>query len=579
MAAVGDSILLSREIFSKKQNDVPFKNQYFGASVLLPKTPPRLAKSRVRTLLSVRSTMQVDLGNVTRSPELVESPLGFDLVSEVELKEKGFMGLRKTKLVCTIGPACCSLEKLERLALGGMNVARLNMCHNTQEWHRDVIRNIKRLNEEKGFCISLMIDIEGLQMHMVDHGADSSVKAEDGSIWLFTTQKFEGSRPLTVKANYEGFSEGITIGDEIVIDGGMASFEVIEKVGNDLRCRCIDPGLLLPRAKLSFWRDGKLVGRQYGLPTLSPKDWADVEFGISEGIDFIALSFVKDPNDIKQLKRYLATKSSEFTKVLAKIESLESLENLESIVEASDGIMVARGDLGVEIPLEQIPTVQEEITHVCRQLNKPVIIASQLLESMVEYPTPTRAEVADVSEAVRQYTDGLMLSGESAIGLFGEKALSVLRVASGRMELWGREENRQSLLSLPQLGLSLPDRIAEQICNSAVEMANKLGVDAIFVYTKHGYMASLLSRNRPNPPIFAFTDKSSTRKALNLHWGVIPLHVELSDNMEKNIAETFELMKTRQMVKEGDVVLVVSDVDTICSSPAVFQSILVRTIV
>ncbi|KAJ4963248.1 hypothetical protein NE237_023187 [Protea cynaroides] len=577
MTAVGDFIPLSRDIFTKKLNAVPLKNQFLGASVLPLKTLHGLEKPRVRAL-PVRSTMQVGLESVGRSAELVEEPLGVDLASEVELKKKRFMSLPKTKLVCTIGPACCSLEKLERLALGGMNVARLNMCHNTQEWHRDVIQSIKRLNEEKGFCISLMIDIEGLHMHMVDHGGNSSVKAEDGSIWLFTTEKFEGSRPLTVKANYEGFSEGITIGDEIVIDGGMASFEVIEKVGNDLRCRCMDPGLLLPRAKLSFWRDGKLVRRHYGLPILSPKDWADIEFGICEGVDFIALSFVRDPNDIKQLKRYLSTKSSDFPKVLAKIERLEALENLKSIIEASDGIMVARGDLGVDIPLEQIPTVQEEITRLCGQLNKPVIIASQLLESMVEYPIPTRAEVADVSEAVRQNADALMLSGESAIGLYGEKALSVLRVASGRMELSGHKENQQTLRLQSPLGLSLPDRIAEEICNSAVEMANKLGVDAIFVYTKHGYMASLLSRNRPNSPIFAFTNKSSTRKALNLHWGVIPFHVELSDNMEENITDTFEFMKTRQMVKEGDVVLIVSDVNPTCSTPTVFQSILEQSV-
>ncbi|KAL6012806.1 hypothetical protein ACLOJK_003295 [Asimina triloba] len=372
---------------------------------------------------------------------------------------------------------------------------------------------------------------------------------------------------------------GVTVGDELVIDGGMATFEVVEKLGNDLRCRCTDPGLLLPRAKLTFWRDGKLVGKDNELPTLSTKDWADIELGISEGVDFIAVSMVKDANDIKLLKDYLSTRSSESVKVLAKIESLESLENLVDIIEASDGVMVARGDLGVQIPLEQIPSVQEQITHICRQLNKPVIVASQLLESMVEYPTPTRAEVADVSEAVRQYADALMLSGESAIGLYPEKALAVLSMASGRMELWSREENRESLLSQRQLAVSLPDRIAEQTCNCAVEMANNLGVDAIFVYTIHGHMASLLSRNRPNPPIFAFTNKSSTRKALNLHWGVTPLVAELSDDMEENVEKAITLIKERGMMNAGDVVLVVSDITTFSNeTPSVFQSILVRTV-
>ncbi|KAL6347515.1 hypothetical protein AAG906_026037 [Vitis piasezkii] len=531
--------------------------------------------------LGVRATMQVGLEEVKSSqlPNSVDGNLGFDVVSEGELREKGFLGMRKTKLVCTIGPACCLLEDLENLASSGMNVARLNMCHNTWEWHRDVIRKIKSLNEEKGYCVSVMIDTEGGQIHVVDHGAPFSVKAENESIWLFTTQKFEGSRPFTVQANYEGFSEGITVGDEVVIDGGMASFEVIEKIGNDLRCKCTDPGLLLPRAKLSFWRDGKLVEKNYELPTISTKDWADIEFGISEGVDFIAMSFVKDANAIKQLKSYLSNKSSKSIGVLAKIESLESLQHLEEIIEASDGIMVARGDLGVEIPLEQIPVVQAKITHVCRQLNRPVIVASQLLESMVEYPTPTRAEVADVSEAVRQYADALMLSGESAIGSYGQKALCVLRMASSRMELWSREENRQSALHQQQLGVSLPDRIAEQICNCAVEMADNLGVDAIFVYTKHGQMASLLSRNRPNSPIFAFTDNHSTRMSMNLQWGVTPLLVELSEDREANITKTIDLIKMKGVLEEGDTVLVVSDITPSCATPKAFQSIQVKTIV
>ncbi|CAN1284821.1 Pyruvate kinase isozyme A, chloroplastic [Linum perenne] len=483
--------------------------------------------------------------------------VAIDTVAEGELKGKGFSGLGKTKLVCTIGPACCSIDELERLAAGGMNVARLNMCHNSREWHSDVIAKIRKLNEEKGFCVSVMIDTEGSQIHVVDHGAPSSLKAEEGSVWVFTTQKFEGSRPFTVRANFEGFSEGIMVGDELVIDGGMASFVVLEKMGDDLRCKCTDPGLLLPRAKMSFWRNGKLS--YHGLPTLSQKDWKDIEFGVYEGVDFIAVSFVSDAESIKQLKHHLSTNSSKSIKVLAKVETLESLQNLEEIVEASDGIMVARGDLGVEVPIEQIPTVQEDITRICRQLNKPVIIASQLLESMIEYPTPTRAEVADVTEVVRQYADALMLSGESAIGSHGQKAVSVLKMVSSRMELWTREENRHISLVRHKLGGSLADCVAEEMCNSAVTMANNLGVDAIFAYTRHGEVASLLSRNRPNLPILAFTDDESTRMRLNMQWGVVPVLCRLSDDMEANVTNTIEMLRGRGVIREGDVILVVSD--------------------
>ncbi|KAH0728551.1 hypothetical protein KY289_003291 [Solanum tuberosum] len=574
MAVVGDLALMGTKIklIGKLEKRV------FGVPL---SSSPRFSFSQTRNLdvsksrTAVRAVLQVE--KIQSSGELKDGSLGFDVVSERELKENGFLGLRKTKLVCTIGPACSSIDELEKLAIAGMNVARLNMCHNSREWHQDVIRKIKKLNQEKGYCVSVMIDTEGNQIQ-VDLGSSSSVKAEEDSIWYFTTEKFEGSRPFTIQANYEGFSEGVNSGDEIVIDGGMATFEVIEKVGNGLRCKCTDPGLLLPRAKLSFWRDGKLLGRDYDLPTLSTKDWSDIVFGISENIDFIAVSFVKDAEAITHLRDYLTTTSSKAIKVLAKIESLESLRRLEEIVEASDGIMIARGDLGVEIPLEQIPSVQKDITYVCRQLNKPVIVASQLLESMVEYPTPTRAEVADVSEAVRQYADALMLSGESAIGSYGMKALSVLRTTSTRMEQSCREENRQILLHQRKLGASLPDQIAEQICNCAVEMADNLGVDAIFVYTRHGKMASLLSRNRPNPPIFAFTNDNSTQMALNLQWGVTPLLTDLSDDMEGNVKKTVELIKAKGMIKKDDAILVVSDIIPISTAQTIFQSIQVMTI-
>ncbi|WOK99576.1 pyruvate kinase isozyme A, chloroplastic-like [Canna indica] len=505
----------------------------------------------------------------------------FDVASEAELKKKGFMGMRKTKLVCTIGPACCSEEQLERLARGGMNIARLNMCHSTREWHRDVIRAIKRLNEEKGFCIAVMIDTAGSEMPLLDHGSASSTKAEDGSLWLFTSQKSVGSCPFTIQVSIEGFSEGILVGDELVVDGGMATFEVVEKVGNDLHCRCTDPGLLLPRAKLSFWRAGKLVTRNSMLPALSTKDWADIDFGISEGVNFIAVSFVNDASDIKCLKNYLYSRSPDFIGVLAKIESPESLQNVHEIIEASDGIIIARGDLGVQNPLEEIPAIQQKITHLCRQSNKPVVVASQLLQSMIEYPIPTRAEVADVSEAVRQYADALMLSGESAIGLFAENALSVLQIASEQMELSSRRESCQSLLLQPQLAESSVERIAEEICNSAVEMANNLGVDAIFVYTKRGHMASLLSRNRPNSPILALTDNAGTRNGMTLHWGVIPINLQLSDDMESNITETTQLLKASGCLKSGDLIMAVSDSDVSGSSGALsaFQSIQIRAIV
>ncbi|CAI9765070.1 unnamed protein product [Fraxinus pennsylvanica] len=231
--------------------------------------------------------------------------------------------------------------------------------------------------------------------------------------------------------------------------------------------------------------------------------------------------------------------------------------------------MVARGDLGAQIPLEQVPSEQHRIVQICRQLNKPVIVASQLLESMIEYPTPTRAEVADISEAVRQQSDALMLSGESAMGQYPDKALTVLRNVSLRIEKWWREEKHNEATELPGIALSFSDSISEEICNSAAKMGinprfynatNNLRVDAIFVYTKTGHMASLLSRCRPDCPIFAFTNMMSIHRRLNMQWGLIPFRLSYSDDMESNLNKTFSLLKARGMIKSGDVVIAVSDI-------------------
>ncbi|CAL5392708.1 unnamed protein product [Camellia sinensis] len=503
-----------------------------------------------------------DNGNGGGVTELSSSSIEVDTVTETEMKENGFRSTRRTKLVCTIGPATCGFQQLEALAVGGMNVARINMCHGTRDWHKRVIEMVRRLNEEKGYAVAIMMDTEGSEIHMGDLCGAPSAKAEDGEIWTFSVRALDSTRPeRTITVNYDGFAEDVQVGDELLVDGGMVRFEVIEKFGPDVKCKCTDPGLLLPRANLTFWRDGSLVReRNAMLPTISPKDWLDIDFGVAEGVDFIAISFVKSAEVINQLKSYIKARSRDGdVAVIAKIESIDSLKNLEEIIRASDGVMVARGDLGAQIPLEQVPSAQQKIVHLCRQLHKPVIVASQLLESMIEYPTPTRAEVADVSEAVRQRADALMLSGESAMGQFPEKALTVLRSVSLRIERWWREEKRHEAMELEDITSSFADSISEEICNSAANMANNLEVDALFVYTKTGHMASLLSRCRPDCPIFAFTTTTSVRRRLNLQWGLIPFRLSFSDDMESNLNKTFSLLKARGMIKSGDLVIAVSD--------------------
>ncbi|XP_070041988.1 pyruvate kinase isozyme A, chloroplastic-like [Nicotiana tomentosiformis] len=541
------------------------KRPAFPVSAVRSRLP---MKTFLRTPIVIASASENGSGVVRSSATQVHDTYNavadfeVDAVTEAELKENGFRSTRRTKLICTIGPATCGIEQLEALAVGGMNVARINMCHGTREWHRMVIERVRRLNEEKGFAVAIMMDTEGSEIHMGDLGGASSAKAEDGEIWTFTVRAFDSPIPRhTINVNYDGFAEDVKVGDELLIDGGMVRFEVIQKIGPDVKCLCTDPGLLLPRANLTFWRDAKLVSeRNAMLPTISSKDWLDIDFGIAEGVDFIAISFVKSAEVIKHLKSYIKAHSpNSDIAVIAKIESIDSLKNLEEIIQASDGAMVARGDLGAQIPLEQVPSEQQRIVQLCRQLNKPVIVASQLLESMIEYPIPTRAEVADISEAVRQRGDALMLSGESAMGQYPEKALSVLRSASLRIERSWREQKHHEVIELPSIASSFTGSISEEICNSAAKMANNLEVDALFVYTKNGHMASLLSRCRPDCPIFAFTTTTSVRRRLNLQWGLTPFRLSFSNDMESNLNKTFSLLKARGMVRSGDLIIAVSD--------------------
>ncbi|KAH1229994.1 Pyruvate kinase isozyme A, chloroplastic [Glycine max] len=552
---------LQLRLFTPPPTAIPTHNHLPPPTLLLPRAAHRRFLS-LRASFSPETLVSDNNGAPSPPPPSDPSSIEVDSVTEAELKENGFRSTRRTKLVCTVGPATCGFEQLEALAVGGMNVARINMCHGTREWHKEVIDRVRRLNHEKGFAVAIMMDTEGSEIHMGDLGGASSAKADDGEIWTFSVRAFDSALPQhTINVNYEGFAEDVKVGDELLVDGGMVRFEVIQKIGPDVKCRCTDPGLLLPRANLTFWRNGSLVReRNAMLPTISSKDWLDIDFGISEGVDFIAISFVKSAEVITHLKSYIAARSRDSDiSVIAKIESIDSLKNLEEIILAADGAMVARGDLGAQIPLEQVPSAQQRIVEICRQLNKPVIVASQLLESMIEYPTPTRAEVADVSEAVRQRADALMLSGESAMGQYPEKALTVLRSVSLRIEKWWREEKRYEAMLLPSVGSYFSEKISEEICNSAAKMANNLEVDALFVYTKTGHMASLLSRCRPDCPIFAFTTTSSVRRRLNLQWGLIPFRLSFTDDMESNLNRTFSLLKARNLIKSGDLVVAVSD--------------------
>ncbi|KAK9843289.1 hypothetical protein WJX74_009903 [Apatococcus lobatus] len=486
-----------------------------------------------------------------------DSDLEVDSVLAKELSENGFKSTRRTKIICTIGPTSSSPEMLQILAANGMNVARLNMCHGTHEWHRNIITTIRKLNRDKGYSVAIMVDTEGSEVHLQE--IDQPVKVEAGDEYTLTVRS--GVRQdRTIGVSYDAFIDDVQVGDMVVVDGGMVSLEVLDKAGPDVTCRVVDPGIILSRANLTFRRGGGIVRAHNAmLPIISSKDWLDIDFAISQEVDFIAVSFVKTADVINNLKSYLRARSSKPIEVVSKVESYDSVPNIPDIVAASDCVMVARGDLGAQIPLEDVPSVQKEIVVRCRQMGKPVIIASHLLQSMMEYPTPTRAEVADIADVVRQRADCLMLSGESAVGAYPDKAVGVLRAVATRIEEWCRQEKHGNIV-LPQLTQAPDGRTSEELCASAATMANNLGARAIFVFTRRGYMANFLSRCRPDCPIFAFTDKQDVRTRLNMRWGVMPFRLDFGQDPETNVDRTFELLKRRNLVKPDDLVIVVSDV-------------------
>lgn len=524
-------------------------------------TPPVLDTPPTTTRVAPRQARRrANPYLATISIEAAANPLELDKLVEQDLEENGFRSSSRTKMICTIGPSSCSQEVLESLAVNGMNVARLNMCHGTHEWHRSVIEKIRALNHDKGYSIAIMVDTEGSEIHTRE--LEEPIKAEEGSEVIFTIRNpastMGGAQCIGV--SYDSFIEDVEVGDTIVVDGGMVMFDVVAKAGPDVVARCLEPGLVLSRANLTFKRGGELIrGRNALLPVISAKDWQDIDFAIGAQVDFLAVSFVKTADVMKNLRSYLETRcSSHQIELVAKIESYDCIANLDDIIAASDGIMVARGDLGAQVAVEDVPSIQKYCVVKARQLGKPSIVASQLLQSMIEYPIPTRAEVADVGDVVRQRADALMLSAESAAGRYPIKALGVLRAVALRMENWMRED-KFGVPVLPEIGGTPDGRTSEEVCASAAMLANNLKAAAIFVYTRRGYMAQFLSRCRPDCPIFAFTDRADVRQRLNLRWGVQPFKVEFSTEPEDNVQRTFKVLKMRGFVTPGDLVVVVSD--------------------
>ena len=451
--------------------------------------------------------------------------------------------MRRTKIVCTIGPKTCSYENLLKLAEMGMNVARINMSHGDREWHRKVIKGVRTINEKGLQSVAILLDTKGPEVRSGD--LKQEVRLQKGSVFTFTVRKAAEYDEYCTEVSYDGFVNDVKVDDIILVDGGMISLKVIKITEKDVICECVDGGILTSRRHLN------IRGKSAKLPSITKKDWEDIEFGIQEGVDFVALSFVKNAAVIKELKKHFVAKKVPI-EVVAKIESAAAIKHLDAILKEADGVMVARGDLGAEIPLEDVPLVQEEVVKTCRKLGKPVIVATHLLESMIVNPTPTRAEVSDITQAVYSGADALMLSGETAAGNYPFRALEVMDTVAKRIE--------RKLMESKKVTVDVSDDAKEEIVMSASIMANNLNSAALLVFTRRGLMATLLSRCRPNPPIYAFTNTSNVRRKLNIYWGIDSFRIGFSKDPEKTIQRAIAVLKERGLLKKKDSVIVVSDI-------------------
>lgn len=478
---------------------------------------------------------------------------GFQMDDDIDDSMWDLQTGRQSKIVCTIGPKTCDLDSIRALAETGMDIARLNMSHGTHEWHGQVVEKVRQVNAEGRFNIGLLLDTKGPEVRSGDLKAPIKVKRGQRFVWT-VRKDFENFDEHTVDVSYDDFVNDVKIGDTLLVDGGMCSFLCTEITDTDVISECIDGGTLTSRRHLN------VRGKSASLPAITEKDWEDIKFGMDMNMDFYALSFVKHEDDVATLTSYLRENNSKAI-VLSKIESADAVKRLRPILEASGGAMVARGDLGAEIPIEDVPLVQDEIVRINRILRKPTIVATHMLESMITYPTPTRAEVTDITEAVRQGADATMLSGETANGSFPYKALGVMANVAQSVVSQDRALSDSDLFS--PMSSELDETPTQDprldLAYAASTMASRLNVAAIIVFTRIGTYAKLVSSTRPRCPIIAITPNAELVGRLTLFWGVKPIQLDFSDDPEETIERAINHLIEKGLTSSGDTVVITSD--------------------
>ncbi|XP_043695806.1 pyruvate kinase isozyme G, chloroplastic isoform X2 [Telopea speciosissima] len=525
---------------------MPFLNGSDGLSSLRSKSSSFSTQTRRRSdrkvsffpVLSMKTTEKdqtVDLGSVNGALNLSSNTnLGGTRITK--------NAQRKTKIVCTIGPSTCTREMIWKLAETGMNVARLNMSHGDHASHQKTIDLVKEYNAQfEDKVIAIMLDTKGPEVRSGD--VPQPILLKEGQEFNFTIKRGV-STENTVSVNYDDFVDDVEVGDILLVDGGMMSLVVKSKTKDMVKCEVIDGGELKSRRHLN------VRGKSATLPSITEKDWEDIKFGVDNKVDFYAVSFVKDAEVVYELKNYLKSCNADIH-VIVKIESADSIPNLDSIISACDGAMVARGDLGAELPIEDVPLLQEEIIRKCHSVQKPVIVATNMLESMINHPTPTRAEVSDIAIAVRESADAVMLSGETAHGKYPLKAVKVMHTVALRTE-----SSLPNSTTTPIHSTAFKSHMSTMFAFHATTMANTLGTP-IIVFTRTGSMAVLLSHFRPSATIFAFTSVERVKQRLALYQGVIPIYMNFSDDAEETFSRALNILLSKNLLEEGEHVTIV----------------------
>ena len=451
---------------------------------------------------------------------------------------------RKTKIICTVGPATASYEGIERLYEAGMSVVRLNMSHASQDEAAEIIHWIKTLNRKVRYPMPIMLDTQGPEIRTGPFDEPLALHAGQ-KVYLDVTPQPAADVP-SIAVNYPGLADAVAVGDRVRLDNGLINLRVTARDNGRLECQVADGGMLGSRKHVN------LPGVAVDLASITEKDRDDIAFGIAEEIDFIALSFVRSADDIAELRDLLGPRAGRVIRIIAKIENTEGVRNAEEIARAADAVMVARGDLGIETDIATLPIVQRRLAETCARLGKRCIVATHLMESMIENPIPTRAEVTDVANAVYEGADAIMLSGETSIGAYPYRCVEQLANIAEASE-------RQRGFSLHE---SLANDTAKQhLATSAARLAEAIHAAGIVVITRRGITADLMTNCHPDHvPIFAFTNTSQTRRRLMLNRGVFPYRTSFSNDPEKTIQTAFAVLREREGIGPDESVVVISDV-------------------